>query len=319
VIPAALAHLLRAQSLHERRPHRDLMNVVRELVALQSQIWSTPYLSIAARVDGVTAAEVEDLIGRRRTLLRVWSVRGTLHVIRAADFALIHGAVMRDWERWVRRMIVRHDGISEREVIATERAILRELEKGPKTRADLRPVMPRGAALYWGREIRALCCSGRVVHAGRRGGEALFDLMERWAPKARPDGRDAREARRDLLVRYLEGYGPATARDYAHWLGTRVREAEQAFVDAGRRVRKTEAGYVAVRDDWPPRPMRSAPQRLLPRFDVFLLGHRDKSRYLDPAHYKRVFLPSAVVAPVALVQGRVAGTWDYETRAVTRF
>jgi uncharacterized protein YcaQ len=230
-------------------------------------------------------------------------------VIRADDYGLIHAAIMRDWVRIVRRMIVRHDGLTDRQVMANERAILRELEKGPRTRSELRPVMPTRASLYWGREIRGLCCSGRVVHAGRRDGEVVFDLRERWAPHARPDGPSVREARRDLLLRYLEGYGPATPRDYAYWLGVGVRDAERAFADAGDRVRTTETGAVLRDAEWPAR-SRPSP-RLLPRFDVLVLGHRDKGRYLDARDYARVFRPSAVVEPVVLIEGRVAGTWSY--------
>jgi uncharacterized protein YcaQ len=310
VISPALAFLLRAQALDGRRPRTQLVRVVRRLIALQAQIPSTPVLSLAARVERVASGDVARL-EKRRALLRVWCLRGTLHVIHAGDYALLHGAIMRDWQRVVRRMIVRHDGLSMREVLANERAILRELERGPRTRAELRTVMPRGAALYWGREIRGLCCSGRVVHAGRRGGEVVFDLLERWAPHARPDGRPVREARRDLFLRYLDGYGPATARDFAYWLGVGAAEARQAVADAGRRVRETEHGLIRRGAEWPPPPLRGAPVRLLPRFDVYLLGHRDKSRYLDERHYGKVFRPSAVVEPVILADGRVAGTWDY--------
>jgi hypothetical protein len=54
------------------------------------------------------------------------------------------------------------------------------------------------------------------------------------------------------------------------------------------------------------------PERLLPRFDALVLGHRDKSRYLEPRDRPKVFRPAAVVEPVVLACGRVAGTWSYD-------
>jgi len=50
---------------------------------------------------------------------------------------------------------------------------------------------------------------------------------------------------------------------------------------------------------------------LLPNFDPFLLGHRDKSLYLDEEDYKKVYRKAGWISAVMLVGGRVAGTWSY--------
>lgn len=57
--------------------------------------------------------------------------------------------------------------------------------------------------------------------------------------------------------------------------------------------------------------------RLLPSFDVFLLGHRDKSHLVDPAHYKRVYRKAGWISPVLLVDGRVAGVWSHHREGRT--
>ena len=49
--------------------------------------------------------------------------------------------------------------------------------------------------------------------------------------------------------------------------------------------------------------------RLLPQFDALLMGHKDKTRFLDPEHRAKIFLPAAEVAAVMLVDGRVQGVW----------
>ena len=55
--------------------------------------------------------------------------------------------------------------------------------------------------------------------------------------------------------------------------------------------------------------------RLLYRFDPLLLATRDKSWLIDAEHYKKVWRPSAHVAAVLLVGGRIAGTWRYDRKA----
>ena len=52
--------------------------------------------------------------------------------------------------------------------------------------------------------------------------------------------------------------------------------------------------------------------RLLPSFDPLLLGHRDRDHLVDRTYYKQVYKDQGWLAPVVLVDGRVAGTWSYE-------
>src|SRR5439155_7764 len=54
--------------------------------------------------------------------------------------------------------------------------------------------------------------------------------------------------------------------------------------------------------------------RLLPSFDAFLLGVKDKSHLVDPGHYKRVYRPQGWLSPVVLVDGRVGGVWSHERK-----
>ena len=302
---------LRGQGLLRRAPRRSLLPVARRLVALQAQIPSTPFLSLAARVEGVDAKDVEREVTVRKTLLKVWCLRLTLHVIATEDLPLLHAAVMREGYEQVVSMMRRHDGLTSRGIRTAERAMLRELGKGPRTRSELQRAVPGfRVRTYWGREIRCLAQKGLVVHAGRRGGEALFDLRERWAPRSDLGRMTARDARRELLLRYLAAYGSATPRDFAYWTGLRVRDVLPAFEDARHELREEDGLFVRRGESGT---LRGAlPERLLPRFDTLVLGHKDKTRYLDARDYKRVFRPAAVVEPVVLAQGRVAGTWDYD-------
>ena len=51
--------------------------------------------------------------------------------------------------------------------------------------------------------------------------------------------------------------------------------------------------------------------RLLPRFDLFVLGHDDRRRALADEHRAAVIQGGEVSATV-LVDGFVAGTWSFE-------
>src|SRR2546425_12844382 len=81
-------------------------------------------------------------------------------------------------------------------------------------------------------------------------------------------------------------------------------EPELAPVDVGGRI----GGF--LREDLPAlrRSKLGRPViRLLPSFDAFLLGVKDKSHLVDAAHYKQVYRPQGWLSPVVLVDGRVEG------------
>jgi hypothetical protein len=48
---------------------------------------------------------------------------------------------------------------------------------------------------------------------------------------------------------------------------------------------------------------------LLPKFDPFLLGHKDRSRFVNDTFLKRVYRKAGDIVAVLLVNGRIAGSW----------
>jgi len=162
------------------------------------------------------------------------------------------------------------------------------------------------------------CLRGLACFGPPRGGQATFVRPEKWLP----DWNDlpVEKAELELLRRYLRAHGPATVRDFALWtymtapdsreIWARL-EPEMAPVDVDGRI-----GWV-LREDLPAlrRSKLDEPViRLLPSFDAFLLGVKDKSHLVDLAHYKRVYRPQGWLSPVLLVDGRVVGVWSHERK-----
>jgi hypothetical protein len=57
--------------------------------------------------------------------------------------------------------------------------------------------------------------------------------------------------------------------------------------------------------------------RLLPSFDCYLLGHKDKTHIVDQAHYKQVYRKAGWLSPVLLVNGKAEGVWSYKKKGKT--
>jgi hypothetical protein len=333
---AALALRLAGQRLDRPAPHGSLVATCGAIGGAQAQVGSAARLALAARVSGLSAADYERALYEARTLVKTWTVRGTLHVIPSADLGLhvaaFGGIRIGQFERWLTR-----GGLDPRQSAAVTDDVVEALGAGPLTRREISarvaaahgPVAKKWIEHSWGGVLRRGLYEGRVCFGPARGNEVRFVRTDQWlagvAAAAAPAaaGLPAGAAEAELARRYVRAYGPATPRDFGFWAGLYVPDALRIWERIERElVPVTVEGRAAwIHEDILAKARRLArapggepgdftPVHLLAHFDPYLLGHRDKEAVVDRTRYKRVFRTAGWIAPVLLIGGRVAGTWE---------
>ena len=301
------------------RPHpvarpTDVAGVVEWFGAMQAQDVASGMWSLGVRLPGRTLDDVREALERREAL-RTWPMRGTVHLVPARD------------ARWMLEVT----GVRTLAGAAARRATLGLTEAEADRAADV-----LGAALAGGgRLTRAQCLAtlnaAGIETAGQRGyhllwyasqrgvtciaphvgTEQTFALLEEWVPDPRRPERD--EALGILALRYFRSHGPTTAQDFARWTGLTVTDARRGITVAGDalaavHVDGREALVDAALLDAPREPVDDL--HVLPGFDEYLLGFRDRALMLDPAHQQAVIPGGNGVFQATVVRGgRVAGTW----------
>jgi uncharacterized protein YcaQ len=156
---------------------------------------------------------------------------------------------------------------------------------------------------------------GVVCYGPSRGNEPTFVRADAWIPGWKDVSRE--EAEETLLHMYMKAYGPATATDFAMWSGITLTDAREIW------SRKQAALALVNVEGWSAEVLRedfaklSKAQferplvRLLPYFDTFLLGHREREHLVPKKHQPNVFRPQGWIAPVVLVDGRVRAVWEH--------
>jgi hypothetical protein len=322
------AFRLRSHHLDLRAPQSSQVGVAGDVCGVQAQFLPSARMALWARVEGLAPGDVDRALWEERTLVRMWVMRGTLHLLPSEELPIyieaLKGSRPRtDDLRW----LARSQGIGPEEVRPIIDAVLEALAEGPLTREALtdrvvevlgprvRPVVEH----TWGGVIRVASAEGSVCYGPDVGRSITFVRCDRWLRP--PRGYSKAEAQDALLRRYLHAYGPATAGDFSAWSGIIARDVRDAVRRAGdelARIDANEKGACVLREDLPD--LRGGPRvgrtcvNLLPGFDPFLLGHKGKGHLVDAARYKRVYRKAGWISPVVLVDGRVAGVWSTARR-----
>jgi hypothetical protein len=149
-----------------------------------------------------------------------------------------------------------------------------------------------------------------LCHGPHSGKQPTFVRFDEWVPASRTLDRD--DALRTIAERYFASHGPATLRDFTGWTGLTVADAKTALHLALPSLERLLAGD----DDlWMSanRPTANATRQrahLLPGFDEFMLGYKDRSAALAPRHASRI-VPggNGMFMPTLVLDGKVCGTW----------
>lgn len=300
--------------------------VTSALVGVQAQILPAAGLSLWNRTRGLTNARFERLLFDKRTLVKLWGQRGTLHLYASDEWPLLNAA-RRSERTWWERMAANGGGEGVggdyRHKVEHVAEALRQSET--MGRSDLRALeieLHEELFSAWGGIFADLVRLGYACHAGRDGSEGRFAHRERWLPDLAWEPPDPEEANITIARRYFAAYGPSTVHDLAYWRGVDLAKARRwtAALEpelAGVRVDGTP--MFALRTDMDalaalPRSAASLPVRMLYRFEPLLLGHRDKSWVVAPEFYSRVWRPAGHIEGVVLHRGRAAATWRYDRK-----
>jgi hypothetical protein len=294
---------------------------VHDTCGVHAQVQASAELQLAARTTVIRQGDVRDALWRDRTLVKAWTIRGTLHLHEAAELSLWLAArravtgMPRGLDAWVDPQGVSHADVSADDLAGLQAAVWDAFDGRPLLREELADAV--------------ISRVGTKHEARLRSGFAFFvDRLCQGPPQGtritlvRPDQwldhwRDVDEgtALREVVRRYLYAYGPARPIDFRGWFGdvsfdgVDVEEVDveghRAFVLAG----DTEWGDV-------PRGVH-----LLPEYDAYVMGFREREHVVPgrvrervAAHGRGRYEGPAGVRFV-LVDGVAAGLWERKKRA----
>ena len=286
-------------------------------LGVQAQVASCAEQSLAVRLPGAVPQDVSDALWERRTLIKTWCMRGTLHLLSALDFPMFVAA-LETRDQWRRGPWLKYYGVTIDEVEAIIAAIDEALTGRCLTRQELAdvvgaehgPALRDGLLHSWGSMLKPAAFMGILCSGPSRGQNVTFQRPVDWIGPWTRVGRD--EGIRWIVLRYLRAYGPATPDGFARWWGG-GRKAFASMRPELARVDVEGTAAWAMPEDLDAllatKPTRGS-VRLLPGFDTYIMGCHPRDRIVPKEHLSRVSRTAGWISPVLLVDGEATGVWS---------
>jgi hypothetical protein len=297
--------------LAERASAERLVEVVRDVCGIHAQVMGSAELQLAARVEGITQADVREALWERRELVKSWTTRGTLHIHPADELGL--------WTAARRAVVGKADYVEEEPAIvpavvaaigeALAGTMLTREELADAVAAQVGPGPREKLASGWGYYLGDAADAGVLCFGPPSGSKVTFvhpsdwlGPQQEWAP---------RDALREVACRYVETYGPVGHRQFREWFTSR------SFTPADAKALFDEL------DTPEPEPAPPGEQsvRLLPEYDVYVMGFRERDQLVPPAVREQVAAhgkgryEGPAGTPFLLIDGVCAGIWSRKKRA----
>lgn len=329
------AFRLSRHHLSERAPTAALVSVVGQMTGAQAQLLSAAHISLWSRVRDLQVAQIEAALGER-SLVKASCMRRTLFLVPSEHLATFVRGSARRAEKEVRW--ARGKGVPDRVLDAAIDAALGALDQ-PATRPEIAERVSRTLGVQtqaihgggWGRRTKVAAvpvgeltypvvdllhlagARGVVCYGPDRDHQPTFVRADAWIPGWQDMPREQAEGA--LLRTYLRAFGPATAADFGLWTGITLTDAREIW------AREQAAIAPVTVEGWPAAVLQEDLDalahatfkrplvRLVPYFDSYLLGHKERAHLVSLQHRPSIYRPQGWIAPVVLVDGRASAVW----------
>lgn len=313
--------VLRKQHLTDESRSEDVVQIVRDVGGLHATSSKTPYLSLFSRMRKFSREILDEELYKKRNLGKIRYIRKTVFILPketiSAAFVATRSLVEPTSEQYSKFL-----GISEKQYETISKRIMKILEGRGMTTKECKKEL--GTALNISPIVNLMCDKGLLIRGEPQGGWKsnihTYYLFREYFPDVDLKAIDEGEARRLVVEQYLASFGPATGNDVAWWTGFpkgQIRQIITGLQDkvSSIRIPDTEAEYLVLSSDRSSLIHMKTPKNpvinMLPGLDPYLMGYKDRERYLSSKYYNYVFDRSGNTTSTILVNGEVIGIWDF--------
>ncbi len=300
----------------------DILKITNDLCGLQATGTFEPYVYLFSRKKGFRKEELDKELYKTKSLLKVRGMRNTMFIVPKIDAPLIHKATNYLKENRFEGFFNYSDFI-RKEYDELESKVLQVLKNESLTAAEIKKRIDsdRNISII----ISLMCDKLLLVRDkapnGWKDRRNTYTLMKNNFPDLNFQDAEEIKAIQSLLLRYIKSYGPVTEQDIAWWTGltkTKVKNAIDSIQPHIERINLFDEIHYIEKSDLESfkniSPQKTPIINLLANLDPYLMGYKNRKRFIHDAIYDFVFDRSGNATTTILLDGIVIGIWDFQSK-----
>ena len=313
-------YLLRKQHLTEDSKTDDIVQIVEDVGGLHATIPKTPYLSLFSRANNFTRKQLDEELYEQRSLGKIRCVRKTVYVLPKGMLSIAYSATKATVEL-ASEHYSRYLGGTKEEYIKLSQRILRLLKGRGMTTKEVKNELETD--LNVSGALNLMCDQGLLIRGNPKSGWKsslhTYYLFSDYFPDVNLNEPSEDRAVALLVQYYVGSFGPVTENDISWWTGLNKTAIQGALKKLGEQITSVNIdGFkgdflllqsdVALKKAAPP---KNRVVNLLPALDSYMMGYKERERFLSYQHYEKVFDRSGNATSTILLDGKVVGIWDF--------
>lgn len=315
-------YLLNKQHLLTESKSERIIQVADDLCGLHATCPTTPYLSLFARMNGFSKTDLTSEIEETKSLIRTRSIRNTLHLLPVDKYISMFAATRLQIEKRSEQYL-KHLGMTSDEFDFTAGRIIIALSGRGLTANEIKKEV--GNLKFTNHVINILCDRLSIVrgkiNSGWKSNIHRYYRFEDFYPKIESTDYQLEKAPEDLVMSYIKTYGPVLDSDMIWWSGLQKNIVREALKKKADKLTKVEIAdspdhFFMLTDDYDMLRQFREPEdaiiHFLPAMDPYVMGYKNRKRFIHEAFYDYVYDRFGNAAPVILLQGEMIGIWDID-------
>lgn len=320
------AFVLEKHHLTEEPMTGNLLQVVRDIGGLHATLATTPYISLFLRLKGFNREDLDDALYTKRLLGKVRYARKTVYILPKERVTTAYWAITPLLFTRL-EVYLQHLGLTRDEYTKLAQDVLKIVKGCSKTTKEIKTELGQ-EALNKGLNVSAIvnlmCDEALLIRGKPKAGwksnlHTYFPFGE-YFPDLDLKGMEENGAREQMIRHYIASYGPVSPNDIAWWTGF-PRSDVKRIIDRltndtiSVEISGLSGSYIMLSSDVKSLDTMDIPNGprvlMLPALDPYLMGFKDRQRFLDSSRSPWIYDRSGNATNTILIDRQIAGVWDW--------
>lgn len=298
----------------------NILKISEDLCGLHGTGTIEPYLSLFVRMNNFKKEDLDTELYVKKRLGKIRGMRKTLFIETEELIPIVHNVIKYQTVKRNNKYLEIRE-ISKREYMKLSSNILSILNEKEMSTTELKKTLGSQKDII---AIISVMCDEMLLIRGKplkswRDRKLSYAPFNKYFPKINFDEYTESESTELLIERYIKSYGPVTETDIIWWLGITKGKARSAL-DKLRseleliKIDQIEHEYIIHKQDiFRLSDMKDNIESIfnvLPGLDPYIMGYKDRERYINFNFYEYIFDRSGNGTKTILLDGQVVGIWD---------